>query len=68
MQIRKCCLASLVLAGIASGARAAEDQPPWEIGAAFEDSPLVRQKDDLAAGIAITWILGESSTRVRTDD
>ncbi|HXE37572.1 MAG TPA: MipA/OmpV family protein [Azonexus sp.] len=37
-------------------------------GATFEDSPLVRQKDYFAAGIAITWILGESSTRVMVND
>ncbi|MBS1141192.1 MAG: putative outer membrane protein [Proteobacteria bacterium] len=34
----------------------------------FEDSPLVRQKNYVAGGIAITWILGESSTRVKVDD
>jgi MipA family protein len=37
-------------------------------GATFEDSPLVRQKDYVAAGLAITWILGESSTRVMVND
>jgi MipA family protein len=37
-------------------------------GATFENSPLVRQKDYVAGGIAITWILGESSTRVKVDD
>jgi len=37
-------------------------------GAAFENSPLVRQKDYVAGGIAISWILGESSTRVKVDD
>lgn len=37
-------------------------------GATFENSPLVRQKDYFAAGIAITWILGESSTRVPVND
>jgi outer membrane scaffolding protein for murein synthesis (MipA/OmpV family) len=37
-------------------------------GATFVDSPLVRQKDYLAAGVAITWILGESSTRVMVND
>lgn len=37
-------------------------------GATFEDSPLVRQKDYFAAGIAMTWILGESSTRVMVND
>lgn len=37
-------------------------------GASFEASPLVRQKDYFAGGIAITWILAESSTRVMADD
>lgn len=37
-------------------------------GATFENSPLVRQKDYFAAGLAITWILGESSTRVMVND
>ncbi len=37
-------------------------------GATFADSPLVRQKDYYAGGLAITWILGESSTRVKVDD
>ncbi|MBS1143865.1 MAG: putative outer membrane protein [Proteobacteria bacterium] len=37
-------------------------------GATFEDSPLVRQKDYFAAGIAFTWIFGESSTRVKVND
>lgn len=37
-------------------------------GASFEDSPLVKQKDYVAAGVAITWVLGESATRVRVDD
>ncbi len=33
-------------------------------GAAFEDSPLVKSKRSFAAGIAISWIFGESSVRV----
>jgi len=37
-------------------------------GSVFADSPLVRQKDYFAAGVTITWILGESSTRVMVDD
>ena len=37
-------------------------------GAVFEDSPLVRQKDYFAAGVTITWIIGESSTRVMVND
>jgi outer membrane protein len=34
----------------------------------FADSPLVRQKDYFAAGVAISWVLGESSTRVQVND
>jgi hypothetical protein len=37
-------------------------------GATFEDSPLVKQKDYFAGGVAITWVLGESSTRVQVND
>jgi outer membrane scaffolding protein for murein synthesis (MipA/OmpV family) len=37
-------------------------------GAAFADSPLVLQNSYFAAGVAVTWILGESSTRVMVDD
>ncbi|MDP3538222.1 MAG: MipA/OmpV family protein [Azonexus sp.] len=37
-------------------------------GAAFEDSPMVRQKDYFAAGLVVTWIIGESSTRVMVND
>ena len=37
-------------------------------GSTFEDSPLVRDKNYVAGGIAISWILGESSTRVKVDD
>jgi len=37
-------------------------------GATFENSPLVRQKDYVAAGLAVTWVLGESATRVKVDD
>jgi len=37
-------------------------------GARFADSPLVRQKDYWAAGVAVSWIFGESATRVRIDD
>jgi len=36
--------------------------------ASFEDSPLVRSRSYLAGGIAISWMLGESSTRVRVQD
>lgn len=37
-------------------------------GAAFEDSPLVRSKQNFTFGFAIAWILGESETRVRSED
>ena len=33
-------------------------------GAAFEDSPLVRRKENWTAGFAIAWVLRESSTLV----
>lgn len=38
-------------------------------GAVFDDSPLVRDRHGLSAGVAITWIFGESSQLVdRTDN
>ena len=37
-------------------------------GATFEDSPMVRQKDYFAAGVALTWVFAESSTRVQVND
>ena len=37
-------------------------------GATFADSPLVRQQDYVAGGVAVAWVLGESSTRVTVDD
>ena len=33
-------------------------------GAAFADSPLIKDKQGVAAGFSIAWILGESKTRV----
>jgi outer membrane scaffolding protein for murein synthesis (MipA/OmpV family) len=36
-------------------------------GAAFEESPLVTSKRYVAAGVAISWILGASSERVSVD-
>ena len=36
--------------------------------AAFEDSPLVRRSSSVFAGVAIAWILGESSTKVNADE
>lgn len=37
-------------------------------GAVFADSPLVRQENYFAAGVAIAWIFKESSTMVESDD
>ena len=37
-------------------------------GAAFDDSPLVRTHASWAAGLAVSWIIGESSQRVELDD
>lgn len=37
-------------------------------GARFVDSPLVRTRHYLAAGVAVSWILGESTTRVPGHD
>ena len=37
-------------------------------GATFEDSPLVRSRSYLAAGLGIAWIIGESSRRVPAED
>jgi MipA family protein len=37
-------------------------------GATFANSPLVRTQNYVAAGLAIYWILGESSTRVMADE
>jgi outer membrane scaffolding protein for murein synthesis (MipA/OmpV family) len=37
-------------------------------GAVFADSPLVTSRHYLAAGIAVTWVLGESSRRVPADE
>lgn len=37
-------------------------------GSSFAASPLLRDKHYVAGGLAVTWILGESSTRVRVDD
>jgi outer membrane scaffolding protein for murein synthesis (MipA/OmpV family) len=37
-------------------------------GAVFADSPLVRQENYFAAGIAVAWIFKESSKMVEADD
>lgn len=37
-------------------------------GARFANSPLVRTRNYLAAGVAVSWILGESTTRVVVDE
>ena len=36
-------------------------------GAAFEDSPLVRNKQYATVGFAITWIFAQSLTKVEED-
>ena len=36
-------------------------------GAVFEDSPLVRQKDSFAVGIAFAWIIGRSQKLVEAE-
>lgn len=36
-------------------------------GAVFEDSPLVRSKQNATVGFAITWIFAQSSTKVEED-
>jgi len=37
-------------------------------GAVFDDSPLVRSKSMFAAGLAISWIIGESATLVEDEE
>ena len=37
-------------------------------GAAFEASPLVRTRHYVAGGVAVSWVLGESSERVPVDE
>lgn len=37
-------------------------------GTAFNDSPLLERRNFLTFGAAISWVLGESSTRVPADD
>lgn len=37
-------------------------------GASFNDSPLVKQRSGVAAGLAVAWVFGESSTRVEAED
>ncbi|MEY8879362.1 MAG: MipA/OmpV family protein [Leptothrix sp. (in: b-proteobacteria)] len=37
-------------------------------GAVFADSPLVRQRDALSAGIAFAWVLARSTQEARSDD
>lgn len=37
-------------------------------GAVFDDSPLVRKRHALSAGVAVTWIFGESSRMVDSTD
>lgn len=37
-------------------------------GASFADSPLVKQRTGLSAGLGASWIFGQSSTRVESRD
>jgi len=37
-------------------------------GATFANSPLVRTRDYFAAGVAVSWILGQSAKRVASND
>lgn len=37
-------------------------------GAVFEDSPLVTKRNAVSAGVAITWVFGESSRLVNADE
>jgi MipA family protein len=37
-------------------------------GAAFDGSPLVATKSFAAAGVAVSWVIGESKTRVRVEE
>lgn len=37
-------------------------------GATFRDSPLVRDNHSISAGIALSWVFGESSTLVSVDE
>ena len=36
-------------------------------GAVFEDSPLIRSRNALTAGLGVSWIFGQSSTMVQAD-
>lgn len=40
----------------------------WLAGASFVDSPLVRQKDALAAGVGVAWVFLKSRTLVEAYD
>lgn len=37
-------------------------------GASFNHSPLLKQRSGVAAGLAVAWVFGESSTRVEAED
>lgn len=37
-------------------------------GAVFEESPVVARRSFLAAGVAVSWVIGESSRRVQVDE
>ncbi len=36
--------------------------------AAFESSPLVERRNNLSAGVAVTWVFAQSATRVERDE
>ena len=68
-------VAVAVLGAPTSAALAAEvERPLWELGpfvrhdslrgACFAATPLVRQTDNVALGIALSWVLASSSQRV----
>ncbi|WP_171013586.1 MipA/OmpV family protein [Chitinivorax sp. B] len=37
-------------------------------GTAFDDSPLLRRRTTVSAGLGVAWVLGQSSIRVPTED
>ena len=66
---------AVAVAVLGAPALAAEvERPLWELGlfvrhdslrcARFAASPLVRQTDNIAFGIALSWVLASSSQRV----
>lgn len=65
-------------AGVQFLAAVTKRYPSWWIGgfvrydnlagATFVDSPLVKTRHYVAAGVAVTWVIDESSRRVEVDD